>query len=323
MAVPQSPSRPVPLGADTDAPDPAVQPTIHSSPLARHALPATHPGLTGKVLGDFEVLQEVGRGGMGVVYKARQRSLDRPVALKFLSASARHDQIHSARFLQEARAVAALRHPNIITIHQVGNCPLGDFLVMEYVDGPSLESLARRRSLPVAWVTSLLAVLAEAVHAAHIRGVLHRDLKPANVLVENLRRPVLIDFGLARFLDACSFLTLEGTIMGSPSYMAPEQAGKDRIPVGPAADIYSLGAILYFLLTRRAPYDEGSFLSTVLKVVAPEMPPAVRELVPRVPAELERICMKCLSKKPAARYPNARALATDLRRCHIRLKHAR
>jgi serine/threonine protein kinase len=257
---------------------------------------------------------------MGVVYKARQKSLGRLVALKLLPQESLNDSVRTARFLLEARAIAALKHPNIVTVHQLGRCTAGQFLVMDYLEGPSLDALARKGRLPLPWVLSLMVVVAEAVHHAHSRGVLHRDLKPANILIEGFRRPVLIDFGLAKFLTECSSLTQEGTIMGSPSYMAPEQAGKDLDRVGPASDVYSLGAVLYLLLTGQAPYDEGSFLSTVLKVVAPELPPAVRSLAPEVPPELERICTKCLSKKPADRYPSARALAEDLRRARSCLR---
>jgi serine/threonine-protein kinase len=257
---------------------------------------------------------------MGIVYQARQQSLDRLVALKILHPEYTRDPVRVARFLQEARAVAALRHPNIVTVHQVGQCPAGPFLVLEHVAGPSLEALARSRKLPVPWVLSLMILVTEAVHHAHGRGVLHRDLKPANILLERFRRPVLIDFGLAKFLAECSFLTQEGTIMGSPSYMAPEQAGTAAEQVGPASDVYSLGAILYLLLTGRPPYDGKSFLSTVLRVVGPELPPPVRRLAPSVPSDLERICMKCLAKRPPDRYPTARALADDLRRCRARFR---
>ncbi|HXG12791.1 MAG TPA: serine/threonine-protein kinase [Gemmataceae bacterium] len=314
---------------DTDLP--AEEATVHSLPAGHRLVPdaasltaAPRPrSLVGKCLGDFEIMAELGRGGMGIVYKAWQKSLGRTVALKLLPHEHLHDSMRAARFLLEARAVAALKHPNIITVHQLGRCAAGQFLVFDYVEGPSLEDLTRKGLPPIPWTVTLLIVLAEAIHYAHTQGVLHRDLKPANILLERCRRPVIIDFGLAKFLHEDSALTQDGTIMGSPSYMAPEQAGQDLDQVGPASDVYSLGAILYMLLTGRAPYDEGSFLSTVLKVVAPEMPPSVRRLEPRVPAALEHICMKCLNKKPADRYPTARALADDLRRCrtHLARRH--
>jgi serine/threonine protein kinase len=273
------------------------------------------PNLVGRTLGgDYEIVAEVGRGGMGVVYKARQKSLDRIVALKLLPHDPMHGEDRQARFLIEVRAAARAAHPNIVPIHHVGRCTLGYFLVMGLVEGPSLEALVLKRELPVAWVVSTLLVVAETVHYIHGRGVLHRDLKPSNVLLDRFRRPVLIDFGLARFQDVRSDLTREGSIVGSPAYMAPEQAGRNPERVGPATDVYSLGAILYRLLTRRVPYDEGSFLATVLKVVAPALPPPVRQFRPDVPVELERICMRCLSKDPACRYPTAHIFADALRR---------
>jgi serine/threonine protein kinase len=284
--------------------------------LARAAgTPTTAESLVGQTFGDYELLAELGRGGMGVVYRARQKSLDRPVALKMLLRDHLADPLRLARFRSEARAVAALNHPNIVQLYQVGECPFGHFFTMELLEGATLEALARKGKIAVPWATACVAIVAEAIHFAHGRGVIHRDLKPANLLVEKSGRPVVMDFGLAKFRDKSAGLTLQGALMGTPAYMAPEQAGEDpQLEVGPYSDVYALGAILYTLLTNRPPYDGGTPLRTVLQVIDPQLPPPVRQFRPAVPPALERVCVTCLAKKPADRYPTAAALAGELRR---------
>jgi serine/threonine protein kinase len=267
----------------------------------------------GQTVGDFELLAELGRGGMGVVYKARQKSLDRTVALKMLLAEHFLNPVSLTRFLAEARASASLAHPNIVSIYQVGESAAGPYFVMEYIDGQSLETIIKDRAVPMTWAVSLLIPVTEAVHYAHTKGIVHRDLKPANLMIDQFRRPVVMDFGIAKFVGKPS-LTQYGAVLGTPGYMPPEQAGEDISQVGPHSDVYSLGAILYHLLTGQPPYDDGTPLRTILKVISPDMPPPVRERRPEVPAKLEALCMKCLAKEPAGRYASARELAEELRR---------
>lgn len=269
--------------------------------------------LVGQSFGDFELVAELGRGGMGIVYQAHQKSLSRVVALKILQSDHFRNPTILSRFLAEAKAAASLTHPNIVTIFQTGQCPAGHYFVMEYVDGKTLESLIEERPLPFSWVVSLMIRLGEAVHFAHAKGIVHRDLKPANIMIEKLRRPVIMDFGIAKFLGRATALTEYGAILGTPSYMSPEQAREGATSVGPLSDIYSLGAIMYKALTGRVPYDGQDLLSVVLKVAGPDLPPPLRSLRPDVPDDLCNICMKCLSKDPAQRYPSGHALAQELR----------
>jgi serine/threonine protein kinase len=227
-----------------------------------------------------------------------------------------------ARFLAEARAAAALAHSNIVTIYQVGECTLGHYIAMEYIDGSTLEAVMDKGAVPVPWAVSLLVPVAEAVHFAHSKGIVHRDLKPANIMIDRNRRPVVMDFGIAKVLGQAANITQEGLIVGTPAFMPPEQARPGLLPIGPRSDVYSLGAILYTLLAGRFPFDEGTALDTLLKVVSPEPPPLVRTLRSEVPGALERLCMKCLNKDPAGRPSSARALADALRRIKARLPAA-
>jgi serine/threonine protein kinase len=279
--------------------------------------------LIGQTFGDVELLEELGQGGMGVVYKARQKSLDRLVAVKLLLAEHQADAVRLARFQAEARAAASLNHSNIVQIYQVGECSFGHYFAMEYIDGETLETIIQRSKIGIPTAVALMSKVAEAVHYAHSKGIVHRDLKPGNIMLDRGARPVVMDFGIAKFVGKSSRLTLEGAIMGTPAFMAPEQAGEAHDLVGPLSDVYSLGAVLYMLLTGRVPYDEGSTLRTVLKVIGPDMPPTVRSLRPQVPVELDQLCMKCLSKRPADRYPSAQALAQELRRIRAGLTKAK
>jgi serine/threonine protein kinase len=289
---------------DMDTPTAAFTPIVESPPT-----------LVGKTFGDYELLAEIGRGGMGVVFKARQLSLDRIVALKMLLSEHLRDAVRLARFLTEARTIAGLDHPNIVSIFQVGHCDFGHFFAMEYVDGKTLEEIVREKKLvSVSWAVSLMCMVAEAIQHAHSKGVVHRDLKPANIMIDRFRRPVVMDFGIAKFLGQSSSLTQEGTIMGTPAFMAPEQAGEDFGEVGPHSDVYALGAILYMLLTGKPPYEGPTPLSTVLKVIEPTPPLPVRGFRAEVPGELERLCLKCLAKRPEDRPHSAKALVDELRR---------
>jgi serine/threonine protein kinase len=270
--------------------------------------------LVGQTLGDFEILAEVGRGGMGIVYKARQVSLERIVALKTLLAEHYRKPHVLARFQAEAKAAASLHHPNIVNVYQVGQWAGGHYFVMELIEGRSLQSVLRERTVPVPWAVSLMVPVAEALHHAHTKGVVHRDLKPANIMIDKFRRPVVMDFGLAKVAGKSSSLTQIGIIMGTPAYMSPEQAGEDASQVGPLSDIYSLGAILYTMLAGRPPFSGSTPLATVLKVVAIDPAPPIRSFRPDVPVKLEQLCLKCLSKNPAERLSSAQALADELRK---------
>ena len=186
---------------------------------------------------------------------------------------------------------------------------------MEYIEGPTLETLiTEKHPLPLVSATSLIMVVGEAIQHAHSKGIVHRDLKPANIMLDRLRRPVVMDFGLAKCLGQSTSLTQQGTILGTPAFMAPEQGSEDIVPVGPHSDVYALGAILYMLLTGQPPNKGATPLSTILKVISPTPPAPVRELRPEVPAELERIVMACLAKRPAERPASAQALVEELRR---------
>jgi serine/threonine-protein kinase len=271
--------------------------------------------MAGQTFGDYELLSEVGRGGMGVVYKARQKSLDRIVAVKVLSADYSQHSTMLQRFLKEARTVAGLTHPNIVRVIQIGQEGPWHYFVMEFIEGQSLETLTQGRHVPAVWAVNIMIPVAEAVHHAHLSGIIHRDLKPGNIMTDRFHRPIVTDFGIAKSVHKPSSLTQEGTIVGTPAFMSPEQADEDFSRVGPASDVYSLGAVLYKLLTGKPPFDEGTFLKTVMQVVGPNMPPAVQGIRPDVPKVLDQICMKCLSKRPEDRYPSAKALAEDLRHC--------
>jgi serine/threonine protein kinase len=308
----------------------------------------------------YEVFGELGRGGMGIVYKARQVALNRLVALKMILRGRLADASAVQRFHREAEAVARLTHPNIVQIYEVGNCEELPYFTLELVDGISLARHLRRGPLPADSAAVLVAVLAGAVAHAHQLGVIHRDLMPSNILLQRIypqmtqmtqmkeeedgqppRRPQnqavvdssfllsssvlsvssvdhffpkIADFGLAKRIDeANQEATPSGDLVGTPSYMAPEQAAGRGQTVGPAADIYALGAILYECLTRRPPFHAATPMETVLQVVVGEVV-APRRLQPSVPRDLETICLKCLQKEPGRRYASALALAEDLRR---------
>jgi tetratricopeptide (TPR) repeat protein len=262
----------------------------------------------------YQILEVLGHGGMGVVYKARQTALDRLVALKMLLAGAHASPLQLARFRTEAEAVARLQHPHIVQIYEVGLLAGLPFFSLEFVDGGSLEKKLAGKPWPAREAARLLGTLAGAMHYAHQHGIIHRDLKPANVLLTADGTPKITDFGLAKKLDAPeSSQTRTGTLMGTPSYMAPEQARGDGKEVGPLADTYALGAILYELLTGRPPFQAPTILDTLDQVQHQEPVPPTR-LQPKVPRDLETICLKCLQKEPAKRYANAEALADDLTR---------
>jgi WD40 repeat protein len=263
-------------------------------------------------IGDYELLGEVGRGGMGVVFKARDVRLDRVVALKMLSGGVLARPEDLQRFQTEASAAAHLQHPNIVALFDVGTYEGQPYFSMEFVEGSSFARRATLGVVPNRLAASYLERTARAVHYAHGRGIVHRDLKPANVLLDEQDQPKITDFGLAKLIQRDSGQTRTGTVIGTPSYMAPEQANASKNQ-GPACDIYSLGAILYELITGQPPFLGETALAT-LNMVADREPVAPRALNSAVDRDLETICLKCLEKEPGQRYATAQALADDLRR---------
>jgi serine/threonine-protein kinase len=261
--------------------------------------------------GSYELLEEIGRGGMGVVYKARQESLDRSVAIKMILSSHLASAEHVRRFQAEAKAAAGLRHPHIVHIHEVGQLHGQHYFAMEYVEGMSLAERMARRPVEVEKAATLISKVARAVAYLHQHAIVHRDLKPSNILLDDEEEPCVTDFGLAKVFAAGSEMTATGVIAGTPSYMAPEQAAGRQDRVGPACDIYSLGAILYELLTGRPPFRADTPLDTVMEVLSRE-PALPRRVNRHVPRELELICLRCLAKSPDARYSTAAAMADDL-----------
>ena len=261
---------------------------------------------------DYEILEPLGRGGMGMVYKARNLPLDRIVALKVLRSGLGASPQVEARFQREARAAARLSHPHIVQIYQIGEHGGLPYLALEYIGGGSLAQHLDRYQADPAAAAALLEKVARGVQAAHEAGVLHRDLKPANILLDEKGEPHVSDFGLARFVDDVSMgLTMAGVIVGTPGYMAPEQASGEPSQVSPASDVWALGAILYVLLTGRPPFQARTAQETLWRLMAQE-PVSPRKLRPELPRDLETICLKCLRKKPEHRYSSAGAVADDL-----------
>ena len=304
--------------ADAMAEGPAsasVEPKIQTTdqPQTDDASPgAGHPPIP-DFFGDYELLGEIGRGGMGVVYKARQQSLDRVVALKLLLSGSHAPPEAVKRFHAEAVATAALQHPNIVAIHEVGVHQGQHFLVMDFVAGSSLAKVIGNRPLAARRAAGYVKTVAAAIHYAHEQGLLHRDLKPSNILVDADDQPRVTDFGLARRFQGDSELTVSGQVLGSPNYMPPEQATGKRGTASRRSDVYALGAILYHALTGRAPFVGEGPADTLQSVLNVE-PISPRALNPSVPADLETVCLKCLEKETAKRYATAQMLAEELGR---------
>jgi WD40 repeat protein/serine/threonine protein kinase len=285
------------------------EPAGAATPKPALAAPPTNP----PAIPGYEILRLLGRGGMGVIYEARQAGLKRRVALKMIRDQALASAQDLARFATEAEAVARLQHPNIVQIYEIGEHAGWPFFSLELLTGGSLDQKLAGVPLPAASAAQLVESLARAVHYAHQRGILHRDLKPANVLLTAEGLPKIADFGLAKLTVGGGSETQSGTVLGTPSYIAPEQARGQTKGLGPAVDVYSLGAILYETLTGRPPFRAETPLETIRQVEAEE-PVSVVRLQPKVPRDLNTICLKCLQKEPHKRYASALELADDLRR---------
>lgn len=266
-----------------------------------------------QLFGDYEMIREIARGGMGAVFKARQLSLNRIVALKMILAGQLASAHDLQRFQREAEAVANLDHPNIVPVYDVGEHAGQHYFTMKLIEGDNLTSVSRdpRKFTPLQ-IAQLMATIARAVHYAHERGILHRDLKPSNILLDSQGQPYVTDFGLAKRIEGDAGQTRTGVILGTPSYMAPEQARSEKVTTT-AVDVYSLGAILYELLTGRPPFRADTSLDTILQVLEREPEPP-RKLSPHADRDLETICLKCLEKEPRRRYASALALAEELER---------
>ncbi len=280
-----------------------------------HAAPGITDVPVDEKFGDYLLLESIGQGGMGVVYRARQISLNRVVALKMIRAGRFSTPGEIERFSLEAEAAAGLTHPGIVPVYEIGQQDGHHYYTMALVDGLSLAEHLKDTGGPFepGSAAQLIRLVAEAVQYAHERGVIHRDLKPANILLDESLQPRVVDFGLAKQVDVESGLTFTGQVLGTPSFMSPEQAGGAATPVGPASDIYSLGAVLYALLTGRPPFNAASLTET-LRQVQHDEPVRPRQLNSALPKDLETICLKCLAKEPARRYESARAVADELRR---------
>jgi eukaryotic-like serine/threonine-protein kinase len=264
-----------------------------------------------KTFGNYQLLDELGRGGMGIVWRARQCSLNRLVAVKMAAGGGFAKETEIRRFRTEAEAAARLQHPNIVRIHEIGEVQGQPYFAMDYIEGTGLDEIARSGAISAERAARYMRDIAEAVHFAHEHGVVHRDLKPSNILIDHTDQPRVLDFGIARLLETDSSLTLTGQLLGSPSYMAPEQAAGRRGKLHRAADIYSLGAMLYHLVSGRPPF-EGRSVAETLHQVQTTSPTPLRWVNRATPLDLETICFKCLEKDPKLRYETARELSRDL-----------
>src|SRR5947199_812468 len=272
---------------------------------------ATHAAGILADFGDYELLEEIGRGGQGVVYRARQKSLNRTVALKVIGLGPWTTEAHFKRFRREAEAAASLEHPCIVPIYEVGERDAQCYFSMKFIEGGQLDEVVKRTPMSIARAVELIAKVARTVHYAHEHGILHRDIKPGNILLDAKGEPLLTDFGLARLVEAESTITGTLEVMGTPSYMAPEQAAGETRKLTSATDVYGLGAVLYQLLTGHPPFAGGTTYETI-RLLRDTEPRPPRLLNPKIDRDLNTICLKCLEKDPKRRYSSALALAEDL-----------
>src|SRR5262245_40623612 len=258
-------------------------------------------------LGDYELLEEIGRGGQGVVFRARQKSLNRTVALKVISLGQWASKAHLKRFRREAEAAASLDHPCIVPIYEVNERDGSCYFSMKFVEGGQLDEVTTREPMPIRRAVELIAKVARTVHYAHEHGILHRDIKPGNILLDSEGEPHLTDFGLARLVESGSNVTHTLDVLGTPSYMAPEQAVGNNAAIFSVTDVYGLGAVLYQLLTGQPPFAGGATYETI-KLLLDTEPKQPRLLNPKIDRDLSTICLKCLEKDPKRRYSSALAL---------------
>src|SRR5437773_1378857 len=268
-------------------------------------------------LGDYELLEEIGRGGQGVVFRARQKTLNRTVAVKVIGLGQWATKEHLKRFRLEAEAAASLDHPCIVPIYEIGERDGSCYFSMKLVEGGQLDEVVRREPMPIRRVAELIAKVARTVHYAHEHHILHRDIKPGNILLDQKGEPHLTDFGLARLVETESTVTRTLEVLGTPSYMAPEQAIGNNAQLTAATDVYGLGAVFYQLLTGHPPFAGGTSYETI-KLLLDTEPRDLRLWNPKIDRDLSTICVKCLEKDPQRRYPSALALSEDLERW---LKH--
>jgi hypothetical protein len=283
--------------------------------ITRKAIAEPVAATAGRVhyFGDYELVRELARGGMGVVYEARQVSLNRMVAIKMILSAHLASEADVHRFYVEAKAAANLDHPNIVPIYEVGDHDGQHYFSMKLIKGGNLADRIGDFTKDPEAAARLMATVARAVEVAHHKGIVHRDLKPANILLDEASQPHITDFGLAKDLGSGDGLTKSGAIMGTPSYMSPEQAEASHGLIGPATDVYALGAILYELLTGRPPFRADTPLDTLIQVIESQ-PVHPRSFNPQVPRDLETICLKCLDKSPSKRFQTAQELAEELER---------
>src|SRR6266516_3428717 len=284
---------------------------------APHIKKAPRPTKTLADFGDYKLLEEIGRGGQGVVYRAHQKSLNRTVALKVIGLGQWATKTHLKRFRREAEAAASLEHPGIVPIHEVGEREGTCYFSMGFIEGDQLDEVVRREPIPVRRAAELIAKVARTIQYAHEHHILHRDIKPGNILLDRQGEPHLTDFGLARLVETESTVTRTMEVLGTPSYMAPEQAVGNNAAVSSITDVYGLGAVLYQLLTGHPPFAGGTTFETV-RLVLDTNPRKPRLWNSKLDRDLETICLKCLEKDPKRRYASAVALADDLERW---LKH--
>src|SRR5256884_1248629 len=285
-----------------------------------HTLDGKKAARSAKIIadfGDYELLQEIGRGGQGVVYRAHQKSLNRTVALKVIGLGPWTTETHLKRFRREAEAAASLDHPGIVPIHEVGERDGQCYFSMKFIEGGQLDEVVKQTPMSIRQAVELITKVARTVHYAHEHGILHRDIKPGNILLDQKGEPHLTDFGLARLVESESTVTRTMEVLGTPSYMAPEQAVGNNAAISSVTDVYGLGAVLYQLLTGQPPFAGGTTYETI-KLLLDTEPRPPRLLNPKIDRDLSTICLKCLEKDPKRRYPSALALAEDLERW---LKH--
>src|SRR5262245_7088816 len=294
-------------------------PSLLDGPERRDVAPTSQSKATARAekmlgeLGDYELFEEVGRGGQGVVFRARQKSLNRVVALKVIGLGQWATKAHLRRFRLEAEAAASLDHPHIVPIYEVGERDGQCYFSMKFVEGGQLDEVVSHSQMSIRNVVELIAKVARTVHYAHEHGILHRDIKPGNILLDTKGEPQLTDFGLARLVESESTITRTVEVLGTPSYMAPEQAAGNNAKLTRATDVYGLGAVLYQLLTRHPPFAGGTTYETI-KLLLESEPRQPRLWNPKVDRDLSTICLKCLEKDPKCRYSSALALAEDLER---------